>query len=266
MRALTSAFTASLLSIACTCTVLWPASVDAATVTIGASKDNTLYEEGELSNGAGSFLFAGRTGGTGDFSLRRTLITFDIAGAIPPDSVITAVTLTLYLSKTRFGAPVTATSLYPLLADWGEGASKALDPEGTGTAALPGDATWRQRFFGGGATAWVTPGGDFDPEPSATTAVGSLINETPVPYTWSGSGMVADAQSWLAAPNTNFGWMIISDESANQAAKRFNSRTNPNVSTRPALSITYEVIPEPGTAGLLMAGIVLLFRRPSRTC
>jgi hypothetical protein len=261
MRIWTSSFAASLLAFSWTCTLFCPTAVRAATVTIGASKDNTLYEEGELSNGAGNCHFAGKTGVTGDLSRRRTVIAFDIAGALPDDAVISAVTLTLYLSKTRFGAPVTATSLFPLLADWGEGTSKAFDPEGQGAPATPGDATWTQRFFGGGATNWTTPGGDFNSQASATTQVGSLTNDIPVPFSWSGPRMVADAQSWLTSPSTNFGWLIISNEVADQAAKRFNSRTNPVLSTRPALAITYEIIPEPGTAGMLSLGLLLLPRR-----
>src|SRR3989304_3919394 len=58
-----------------------PETAEAATATIGASKDNPLYSEsGSLSNGAGSYIFTGRTR---DGLNRRTLIAFDIAGNVP---------------------------------------------------------------------------------------------------------------------------------------------------------------------------------------
>ena len=57
-----------------------------AAVSVVASQDNSLYEDsqGVLSNGAGDYLFAGRTKQSAGRSLRRALVQFDIAGAVPP--------------------------------------------------------------------------------------------------------------------------------------------------------------------------------------
>ena len=81
-------------------------------VTIAAARDNTLYEDasGSLSNGAGQSLFAGKTGTGG---IRRALIAFDVAGAVPAGSTITAVTLRLQMSRTRSGGQ--AVGLHRLL-------------------------------------------------------------------------------------------------------------------------------------------------------
>ena len=51
-------------------------------------------------------------------------------------------------------------------------------------------------------------------------------------FTWSSPQMIADVQSWLDNPSTNFGWTILGDESKGQTAKRVNSSestTLPNV-------------------------------------
>jgi hypothetical protein len=58
-----------------------PAGADV--VSIPASQDNTLFEDvaGALSNGAGEELFSGNTS---DQGVRRAVIAFDVAAAIPP--------------------------------------------------------------------------------------------------------------------------------------------------------------------------------------
>lgn len=225
-------------------------SAGAVVVSIGAAADNTLFEDsgGNLSNGAGQHFFAGRT----NFDvLRRGLIRFDIAAGIPAGSVITDVSLRLNMSRgTSSLAPV---SLHRALAAWGEGASDALDEEGTGIGAEAGDATWLHTFWPGGL--WTTPGGDFAIDPSATSLV-SVAG----PYQWSSAGLVADAQAWLDAPGTNAGWFVLGDETQFPTAKRFDTRENPLAENRPILTITYTV-PAPWTLGVILAGLSVR-RRP----
>jgi hypothetical protein len=122
----------------------FPAMADV--LSVGASKDNTLYEDpnGAVSNGAGDRFFAGRTDATGGGTIRRGVIAFNL-GAIPPGSVINSVTLTLYMSRTQ--APTNAVTLHRLLADWGEGTSNANAQEGRGANSTAGDATWIHRFY-----------------------------------------------------------------------------------------------------------------------
>ena len=73
------------------------------TVVLSASKDNTLYESatGALSNGSGDSFFAGTTGTD---LIRRGLLAFDIASAIPAGSVITNVELILQMTRTVSGS------------------------------------------------------------------------------------------------------------------------------------------------------------------
>ncbi len=233
-----------------------PTAADAAVISVGASKDNTLFENagGSLSNGSGIYLFAGRTNQPAGSALRRGLIAFDVAAAVPAGSTIDAVSLDMTLSKTRTAIP-RAVGLHRATADWGEGASNATGQEGSGTAAQAGDATWLHTFSPG--SLWTTAGGDFAGAASATTNVaGNGV------YTWASTAqLVADVQSWLDTPAGNFGWVVVGDESTNTTAKRFNSRENNG--GNPALTITY-TIPTPATASLLLLGLPALWRRAAR--
>src|SRR4029079_15536062 len=58
-------------------------------------------------------------------------------------------------------------------------------------------------------------------------------------YSWSGSGVVADVQSWVSNPATNFGWGIIGNEVTAARAARFSS--GENTTAPPQLSVTYQV-------------------------
>ena len=199
------------------------------TINIFPSKDNTLYEydpaEGDHSNGAGFHFFAGETA-MGE--LRRGVLAFDIAGSIPPGSTITAVSLSLNMSRTLLETARTV-ELHKLLADWGEGTSHAPGEEGDGAPATTNDATWRHRFFD--TIFWAMQGGDFSATVSASQVVGPVGQ-----YTWSSAQMVADVQSWLDNPSSNFGWLVLGDESTNATSKRFDTRES---ASPPVLTIEY---------------------------
>jgi hypothetical protein len=203
-------------------------------VVLGASKDNTLVESatGNLSNGAGEFFFAGRTNqSTG--SIRRGVIAFNIAGSIPGNATITGVTLTLSMSKTVSGN--NTVSLHRATADWGQGTSNAGGNEGGGAPATTNDATWLHRFFN--TQFWTTPGGTYASTPSASQTVGAIGF-----YTWgSTAAMVSDVQQWLTSPSSNFGWVIIGNESAPGTSKRFDTRENKIGANQPKLTVTYTV-------------------------
>jgi hypothetical protein len=214
-------------------------SVNAAIINIMPSKDNTLYEfdpkEGDTSNALGLHFFAGETA-MGE--LRRGVLAFDIAGSIPPGSTITAVSLSMNVSRVPVDTAFTV-ELHKLLADWGEGTSDAPGEEGDGAPATTNDATWRHRFFD--TIFWTMQGGDFSATVTASQLVGPLGQ-----YTWSSAQMVADVQSWLNNPASNFGWLVLGDETAIATAKRFDTRES---ASPPVLTIQYtpgpRVIPTP---------------------
>jgi hypothetical protein len=201
-------------------------------INITPTKDNTLYEydpaEGDHSNGAGFHFFAGENA-MGE--LRRGVVAFDVAGTIPAGSTITAVTLTMNMSMTPAGAETV--ELHKLLADWGEGTSHAPMGEGDGAPATPNDATWRHRFFD--TIFWTTEGGDFFAAVSASQSVGGTGQ-----YMWNSAQMIADVQLWLDDPASNFGWLVLGNESTIATAKRFDTRES---ASPPVLTIQY--IPGP---------------------
>ena len=201
----------------------------AATISITPSKDNTLYEfdpdEGDFSNALGIYFFIGETV-MGE--LRRGVLAFNIAGSIPPGSTITGVSLSMNASRV-FNDVARTAELHRLLADWGEGTSDAPGEEGDGAPATPNDATWRHRFFD--TVFWAMEGGDFSATVSASQSVGPVGQ-----YTWSSPQMVADVQSWVNNPDSNFGWLVLGDESVLGSAKRFDTRES---SSPPVLTIEY---------------------------
>ncbi len=218
-----------------------------ATVELLPVADNTLFEDdlGSLSNGAGAYLFAGKVAPFGSEKLRRGLIRFDLAQQVPVNATINSVSLELNMSRTIVGDEPVA--LHTVLASWGEGASDAPRQEGTGTSAQVDDATWLHRNFP--STAWAAAGGDFTPEASSTIQVGGNGR-----YTWSSEQLTADVTNWLADPTSNFGWMILGNESAPTTAKRFDTRENVVESNRPKLVIDFDVVdttrPTPTITGL----------------
>jgi hypothetical protein len=208
---------------------IFSSSATAQLANINPIKDNTLYQydpaEGDVSNALGNHFFAGETGMA---ELRRGVLAFDIAGNIPAGSTILGVTLSLNMSRTGLN-DARNIELHKMLADWGEGTSVAPGEEGDGAPATINDATWRHRFFD--TIFWTTEGGDFSVTVSASQSVGPVGA-----YTWSSSQMRADVQSWLDDPASNFGWLVLGDESEISTAKRFDTRESANP---PVLTIIY---------------------------
>ena len=200
-----------------------------ATVSLEPTKDNTMFEEADESNGKGTYLFAGQTESRNANARRRALLQFDLDGVIPAGATIDSVSLELTMNKTITGSQ--NMNLHKLTKDWGEGASNAFGQEGRGTAAQVGDVTWQHTFYS--TQFWTSQGGDYISTASGSQAVGSSGV-----YAWSGSGMVADVQNWLDNPSSNFGWILIGLEGVT-SAKRFWSREATTVSNRPQLTITY---------------------------
>jgi hypothetical protein len=77
-------------------------------------------------------------------------------------------------------------------------------------------------------------GSDFAGTPSAFLSIDDLGN-----YTFaSTSNLIADVQAWLTNPETNFGWVLMSQsEKMTQTARRFGSREDAN--SAPTLVLDY---------------------------
>lgn len=210
------------------------------------TRDATIFEdEPAVASGAGDRLFAGVTA---NGLARRALLFFDLSG-IPAGSQVVSAELALVADR-AVGAD-NPMSLHRLLADWGEGLSNG-GAVGSGAGAGAGDVTWTFRFFADETRKWASEGGDFEPVPSATAVVGTIGT-----YRWTSTdspGLLADVQSWIDAPESNLGWLLIGDEgSPDRSAKRFFSREYLVPSDRPYLRV--EVVPVPEPSALAMLGI-----------
>lgn len=220
-------------------------------VSIGALADTTIYDDGagEVANGAGAGLFAGRNGIA---QTTRALLRFDIASVVPAGATINGVSLRLV----KGAGPSTGTivNVHRITSDWGEGSTVGSGGGGGGGPATTNSATWVHTFYS--TQTWTTQGGDFMATPIASQNIlGSGA------YTWSSAGMANDVQTWLNGGAGNFGWILRGNEFGMSNAVRFASREFSNAADRPQLTIDYTPIPAPASAGLLGAAGVLGVRR-----
>ncbi len=189
-------------------------------VTLHPVADTTLFETSPNNNlGAHTDFIAGTTAGSAGQPFRnRALLKFDIGGQIPMGATITSASLTLSVVKTP-SVPANSTfGLHRLLVSWGEGNKTSS----LGLQATTGEATWISRLFL--LPQWALPGGkegtDFLTDTSASTFVSGRGG-----YTFVSSNLVADVQFWLDNTNSNFGWILMSqDEPTASTARRFASR------------------------------------------
>lgn len=197
------------------------------------SRDTTIYEENtDFANGGEVNLFSGLTVGDDE---RRVLMAFDLT-PIPTDATITEVRLDLTMTRTQAG-PVTF-SLHALSADWGEGTATGQGGGGGGgggSMAGTGDATWSHGRFD--SQPWNQPGADFDPQP-----LSQVEFNDPGVYTFpSTPDLVAQVQAWVQGSQPNHGFALLADPTLNApTSKRFSSRENPTVESRPTLQVTFE--------------------------
>ena len=231
------------------------------TVTLGASQDNSVFQNNvNNSNGGGPGIFAGTNGNA---SPRRGLIEFNVAGGVPSGATITAVTLQLTVGQLGGGSTMGRTiDLFDLSRAWGEGTagqSTAIGGTGQGATAGTDDATWSANQYN--VSTWTTAGGDHAATASATTAMTTVsLNSV---FSWSSTALVTDVQGWLTAPSTNNGWEVISEnEATSQSLLGFYSREGMQVSgvtasQLPQLTISYTV-PEPAPGALLLVGTAAL--------
>jgi hypothetical protein len=225
----------------------------AATVTITANRDATLYEDpaGAQSSGASLFVMTGRVGTNDSSPLRRALVQFDLS-ALPAGAVITAAELTMTATRVKDNTAF-VTTLQRVTAGWTEGTTNA-GSGGNGAPADAGDATWLHRSS---PSLWANAGGDFSATISASQTIGALGS-----YTWSSSGVVSDVQFWADNPSQNFGWMVRGNEQTPQSVKEFSSHEG---AAAPSLLITYTQVPEPGSAALAAAALAPALVRRRKT-
>ena len=187
------------------------------------TKDATIYADAPEGAKTSGPIIVGRNR-VG--SVRRALIAFDLS-AIPAGATVTSVELNMTVGN--FHRTGIAVEMHRLLADWGEGTTGSNSNGGLPDPAVPPDVTWIYRFFN--TEAWSSEGGDFVTAPSATADANGTI-------TWSGDGLRSDVQFWLENPDSNFGWILIGNETLSQSVQVIQSRESA-ASVAPKLVVTY---------------------------
>jgi hypothetical protein len=230
------------------------------TVALHPSADTSLIEDQPDNNlGAEPQLPVGTTGLQGGATHNnRGLFKFDVAGNVPPHSIITSVSLganVVFLPNSGIGIVNSTFELHRVFRDWGEGNKRSTNGVNKdGLAATAGEATWNARFYP--STFWSTNGAaaplDFTNALSATVFVTGLGNYSFVTT----SNMVADVQYWLDNPGSNFGWLMRSQsEGTPLTNRRFGSRE----SGTNAPTLTVQFIPPPHIDGPARSGTNFTF-------
>ena len=205
-------------------------SIGQITTDITPSQDNTIYSNNASNaNGLGD-IYSGQNCSN---HTRRALIKFDLS-IIPSDATITGVSLKVNVNNTSSaaGSGNTTYNIHPLTKHWGEGGSSG---GGQGALALAPDATWTEAVSGGIVPdPWNTNGGDY--LPSSLSTVDFTISNTD--YTFPTTTLfTTKAQSWLNTPSTNFGLILIGDETQACTLRRLGSKEK---GTAPILAVTWE--------------------------
>lgn len=89
-------------------------------------------------------------------------------------------------------------------------------------------------------------GGDFVATASAT----ATVPVTQGFVSWSSVSLTSDMQTFLNNPSTNFGWLVLGDETTTQTIRRFDSSERTVTSFLPTMTVTFHTassIPEPGS-------------------
>lgn len=250
-------------------------------VDIPASADATLLGGSDVGN---SLAVPGIFVGKDPSNVKRGLIEFEIASAIPAGATITGVSLQMTVgqvagsaggSVTNFG-PVQTMSLYDESQAWGQptntvGAS-SFGGHGHGAPAQAGDATWNTAAWS--STPWnVAAGGNWT-SASVDLADAQVPGTTSYVATWSSPALVGEVQGWLDDPSSNNGLLVKDqDEVTGTTFRAFWGEQGAinagNPSWAPDLSVTYtdsgSPVPEPVTLGLFAVGMPTLVLRRRRS-
>lgn len=195
--------------------------------------DTTIFRDASSNALGGTVaILAGATGS----SDRRGLLRFDLS-SIPQNAEVTNAVLTLRVDAQGSAAQASDVfRIHPLLKDWGEGTAIAGQSNGSGSgfgaAAGAGDATWQSNHHT--QSTWTTAGGDFD---AGSSAEAQIASQTLV---FQSTAVAAAVQQWVRDAASNFGWIIIGNESGARNARRFTSSEGAQA-RRPQLQVTYQV-------------------------
>jgi len=182
--------------------------------------DTALLElEPDFNLGAQSDLPSGTLGPSAGNTRSRVLIRFDLS-ALPAGAVIQSAVVRCTIIKEPDVPVDSIFALHRMLKPWNEGIGEGRPPGGS--SAQPGETTWNERLAG--AEAWADPGG-LPGDDFAATASGSERVEGLGTYDIEiGAVGVRDLDDWVNDPDTNYGWILLSEsEETPKTARRFTS-------------------------------------------
>jgi glucose/arabinose dehydrogenase len=215
--------------------------------------DATLYQDnaGAWANGSGEHLYFGKVGTSGDDTLRRSLLKFDVS-SIPAEAVIEQVSLTLEINQAPSGGVGGLASLHRLTASWSEGPSNPGVPGGEGAISMAGDATWVHRVYPG--SLWSVPGADYQQTPSAQEGYGLVLESLVFNST---QGLRQDVKAWTSNAANNHGWILLGNEDESFSARRVYASESTDIDV-PLLTVNYSI----PTDDLVLTEIVASLTRP----
>jgi hypothetical protein len=154
---------------------------------------------------------------------------------IPADATITGVSLTVkdYDIFSNNGVTQWLIEIRRLLVDW------SYDPSS--------GATWTKRNNADQSSNWTAPGANADGADRSATISASFLQhstDTPAVRTYSGAGMVADVQYWIAdLAGRNFGWLREAPQAefagSGYSYTEFYGMTASTPAFRPTLTVDY---------------------------
>jgi hypothetical protein len=223
-----------------------PAAADAALLEF--APDFNLGDQEDLPSGT-----LGPNAGRTD---SRMLLRFDVATALPRGATVQAAFLRLTVTREPLGAVPSTFALHRVLQAWNEGEGQGPAPGGA--PAGPGELTWNDRARG--SALWSEPGGSLGADFVAQAAGREAIAGPGVYEFEFGALGVSEIQGWLAAPETNHGWMLRSEaEGTAKTARRFATREASLGS--PTLLIRYlPPLPAPRLTSLAIEGDAMVLR------
>lgn len=199
-----------------------PAEAAGESVVLRPLADTSLFESAPHNNGGALLSLA--AGETGSHGATRSLIRFDVAGALPAGAQVISARMRLEVVRTPEGGGVPSRfDLHRILHSWTEGRGGESFETGLGRPGLVGEVTWasRARFEEDWPTPGLAAGTNFVAPPSSRQDVDGLGA-----YTFASSpAMIADVQLWLDAPWDNHDWLLKSaQEGVPLTARRFGAR------------------------------------------
>lgn len=180
------------------------AAAPAQTVTLLCTADAGYAGEGDANNGKYGYMNADL-----GFGMRRLVVQWDLS-SIPLGARIRSAQVNIFRLDSTDGKPFSA---YRITSRWSEG-------HGMGNGSYPAGMTpdgvsWIHRLKEN-QTTWRTPGGDYDPD-SRVSFTGAGVRD---PVTGVNFGMQPNikdiVQSWVSGVSSNFGIIIISEETVYQ--------------------------------------------------